>query len=175
MNQPGRILLCLVVTTMVIIIVYYSINENVLGQQEQQTTNYTDNLETMVQQNDRIIKQNDETAIQDRAGTYIGTIALLVSLSLVIYGFRLSHGGKITHKAKRHYQIIILSLVVPVLILIIIAWLAIGIQSEFLYPHYNIMASLLLIPALLVIVLMFKGTIVGDDQSTESANTKNER
>jgi uncharacterized membrane protein YeiB len=175
MNQPGRILLCLVVTTMVIIIVYYSINENVLGQQEQQTTNYTDNLETMVQQNDRIIEQNDETAIQDRAGTYIGTIALLVSLSLVIYGFRLSHGGKITQKAKRHYQIIILSLVVPVLILIIVAWLAIGIQSEFLYPHYNIMASLLLIPALLVIVLMFKGTIVGDDQSTDSANTKNER
>jgi uncharacterized membrane protein YeiB len=175
MNQPGRILLCLVVTTMVIIIVYYSINENVLGQQEQQTTNYTDNLETMVQQNDRIIEQNDETAIQDRAGTYIGTIALLVSLSLVIYGFRLSHGGKITQKAKRHYQIIILSLVVPVLILIIVAWLAIGIQSEFLYPHYNIMASLLLIPALLVIVLMFKGTIVGDDQSTGSANTKNER
>ncbi|HKG30182.1 MAG TPA: hypothetical protein VKA91_02830 [Nitrososphaeraceae archaeon] len=175
MNQPGRILLCLVVTTMVITIVYYSIDQNVLGQQEQQTTNYTDNLETMVQQNDRIIEQNDETAIQDRAGTYIGTIALLVSLSLVIYGFRLSHGGKITQKAKRHYQIIILSLVVPVLILIIIAWLAIGIQSEFLYPHYNIMASLLLIPALLVIVLMFKGTIVGDDQSTESANTKNER
>jgi heme/copper-type cytochrome/quinol oxidase subunit 2 len=175
MNQPGRILLCLVVTTMVIIIGYYSINQNVLGQQEQQTTNYTDNLETMVQQNDRIIEQNDETAIQDRAGTYIGTIALLVSLSLVIYGFRLSHGGKITQKAKRHYQIIILSLVVPVLILIIIAWLAIGIQSEFLYPHYNIMASLLLIPALLVIVLMFKGTIVGDDQSTDSANTKNER
>jgi hypothetical protein len=62
-----------------------------------------------------------------------------------------------------------------VLILIIVAWLAIGIQSEFLYPHYNIMASLLLIPALLVIVLMFKGTIVGDDQSTDSANTKNER
>jgi len=175
MNQPGRILLCLVVTTMVITIVYYSIDQNVLGQQEQQTTNYTDNLETMVQQNDRIIEQNDETAIQDRAGTYIGTSALLVSLSLVIYGFRLSHGGKITQKAKRHYQIIILSLVVPVLILIIIAWLAIGIQSEFLYPHYNIMASLLLIPALLVIVLMFKGTIVGDDQSTESANTKNER
>jgi uncharacterized membrane protein YeiB len=174
MNQAVRILLCLVVAT-VIIIVYYSINENVLGQQEQQPTNYTDSLETMIQQNDRIIEQNDETAIQDRAGTYIGTIALLVSLSLVIYGFQLSHGGKITQKAKRHYQIIILSLVVPVLILIIIAWLAIGIQSEFLYPHYNIMASLLLIPALLVIVLMFKGTIVGDDQSTESANTKNER
>src|SRR5215208_1819049 len=171
MNQPGRILLCLVVTTMVITIVYYSIDQNVLGQQEQQPTNNTDNLETMIQQNDRIIEQNDETAIQDRAGTFIGTIALLVSLSLVIYGFQLSHGGKITQKAKRHYQIIVLSLVLPVLILIIVAWLAIGIQNEFLYPHYNIMASLLLIPALLVIVLMFKGTIVGDDQSTESANT----
>jgi uncharacterized membrane protein len=175
MNQPGRIHLCLVVTTMVITIVYYSIDQNVLGQQEQQPTNFTDNLETMVQQNDRIIEQNDETAIQDRAGTFIGTIALLVSLSLVIYGFQLSHGGKITQKAKRHYQIIVLSLILPVLILIIVAWLAIGVQNEFLYPHYNIMTSLLLIPALIVIILMFKGSIIGGDQPTDSANTKNER
>ena len=172
MIQPVRILLCLFVAT-VIIIFYYSINENVLGQQ-QQPMNNTDNLETMIQQNDRIIEQNDETAIQDRAGTYIGTIALLVSLSLVIYGFQLSRGGKITQKAKRHYQIIILSLVVPVFILITVAWLAWSIQNEFLYPHYNIMASLLLIPALLVIILMFKGTIVGGDQPTDSANAKNE-
>jgi hypothetical protein len=115
----------------VIIIFYYSINENVLGQQEQQPTKNTDNLETMIQQNDRIIEQNDETAIQDRAGAFIGTIALLVSLSLVIYGFQLSHGGKITQKAKRHYQIIVLSLIVPVFTLIIVAWLAIGIHNEF--------------------------------------------
>jgi hypothetical protein len=170
MNQPGRILLCLVVAT-VIIIIYYSINENVLGQQ-QQPTNNTDSLETIIQQNDRIIHQNDETAIQDRAGAYIGTIALLVSLSLVIYGFQLSRGGKITQKAKRHYQIIILSLIVPVFILVAVAWFSL---EEFLYPHYNIMASLLLIPALLVIILMFKGTIVGGDQPTDLANTKNER
>ena len=169
MNQSGRILLCLVVTT-VIIIIYYSINENVLGQQQQQPTNNTDNLETMIQQNDRIIQQNDETAIQDRASTYIGTIALLVSLSLVIYGFQLSRGEKLTQKAKRHYHIIILSLIVPVFILVAVAWFAI---EEFLYPHYNIMASLLLIPAILVIILMFKGSIVGGDQLTDSANTKN--
>lgn len=173
MNQPERILLCLVVAT-AIIIFYYSINENVLGQQEQQPTNNTDNLETMIQQNDRIIEQNDETAIQDRAGTYIGTIALLVSLSLVIYGFQLSHGGKITQKAKRHYQIIVLSLIVPVIILITVASFAWSIHNEFLYPHYNIMASLLLIPALLVIILMFKGSIVGGDQPTDSSITKNE-
>jgi hypothetical protein len=172
MNQPGRILLCLVVAT-VIIIIYYSINENVLGQQQQPTDN-TDNLETIIRQNNRIIQQNDETAIQDRAGAYIGTIALLVSLSLVIYGFQLSRGGKITQKAKRHYQIIILSLVVPVFTLITVAWLAWGIQNEFLYPHYNIMVSLLLIPALLVIILMFRGTIVGGAQPTDSTNTKNE-
>jgi hypothetical protein len=172
MNQPVRILLCLVVAT-VIIIVYYSINENVLGQQ-QQPTNNTDNLETMIKQNERIIQQNDETAIQDRAGTYIGNIAILVSLSLVIYGFQLSHGGKITQKVKRHYQIIILSLVVPVFIFITVASLAWSIQNEFLYPHYNIMAYLLLIPASLVIILMFKGSIVGGDQPTDSANTKNE-
>ena len=172
MNQPGRILLCLVVAT-VIIIIYYSINENVLGQTTTTTTptNNTDNLETMIQQNDRIIQQNDETAIQDRAATYIGTIALLVSLSLVIYGFQLSRGEKLTQKAKRHYHIIILSLIVPVFILVAVAWFAI---EEFLYPHYNIMASLLLIPAILVIILMFKGTIVGEDQPTDSANTKNE-
>jgi len=172
MNLPGRILLCLVVTT-VIIIIYDSINENVLGQQ-QQPTNNTDNLETIIQQNNKIIQQNDETAIQDRAGTYIGTIALLVSLSLVIYGFQLSRGGQITQKAKRHFQIIILSLVVPVFILITVAWLAWSTKNEFLFPHYNIMVSLLIIPALLVIILMFKGAIVDDDQSTDSANTKNE-
>ena len=169
MNQPGRILLCLVVAT-AIIIIYCSINENVLGQQ-QLPTNNTNNLETIIQQNERIIEQNDETAIQDRAGSYIGTIALLVSLSLVIYGFQLSRGGKITQKTKLHYHIIILSLLVPVFILITVAWFAL---DEFLYPHYNIMASLLLIPALIVIILMFKGIIVGVDQPTDSANTKNE-
>jgi ABC-type spermidine/putrescine transport system permease subunit I len=173
MNQPGRILLCIVVAT-VIIIFYFSINENVLGQQEQQPTNNTDNLKTMIKQNERIIQQNDETAIQDRAGTYIGTIALLVSLSLVIYGFQLSHGGKISQNAKRHYQIIVLSLIVPVFILIIVGSLAWSVHNEFLYPHYNIMASLLLIPALIVIILMFKGSIIGGDQPTDSANTKNE-
>lgn len=129
--------------------------------------NNTDNLDTIIQQNNRIIQQNDETAIQDRADTYIDTIAILVSLSLVIYGFQLSRGGKITQKAKRHYQIIILSLVVPVFILIVVAWLAWSTENKFLYPHYNITISLLIIPALIVITLMFKG----DD---ESIDTKNE-
>jgi cytochrome bd-type quinol oxidase subunit 2 len=128
-------------------------NENV-SRQEQQPTNVTDTLETMIKQNERMIKQNDETAIQDRADTYIATTALLVSLSLVIYGFQISRQGQITQKAKRHYQIIILSLVVPVFILIIGAWLAI---DESLYPHYNLISSLILIPALIVTVLMFKG------------------
>ncbi len=172
MNLPGRILLWLVVTT-VISIIYYSINENVLGQQ-QQPANNTDNLETIIQQNTRIIQQNDETAIQVRADTYISTIALLVSIALVIYGFQLSRGGKITQKVKRHYQVIILSLVVPVFILVTAAWYAWSIENEFMYPHYNIMVSLLIIPALLVIILMFRGAIVGDDQSTDSANNKNE-
>ena len=89
----------------------------------------------------------------------------------MIYGFQLSHGGKITQKAKRHYHIIILSLLVPVFILIAVTWFAL---DEFLYPHYNIMASLLLIPAIIVIILMFKGIIVDVDQPTDSANTKNE-
>ena len=150
------ILLCFFVIATILFTFHINQNENATGQ-EQRAINNTDKLETMIKQNEKIIQQNDETAIQDRAGTYIGTIALLVSLSLVIYGFQISREGKITQKAKRHYQIIILSLVVPVFILITIAWLAWSIQNEFLYPHYNIMASLLLIPALIVTVLMFKG------------------
>lgn len=145
--------LCFLVIAMILITYYANENEDVKGQ-EQQPTNNTANLETMIKQNEKIIKQNDETAIQNRAGTYIGTIALLISLSLVIYGFQISRQEKITHKAKRHYQIIILSLVFPVIILIGAAWFA---MDESLYPHYNIMALLLLIPALIVTVLMFKG------------------
>ena len=131
----------------------YHTNENVTGQ-EQQPTNNTDNLETMIKQNEIIINQNDETALQDRADTYIATTALLVSLALVIYGFQISRHENISQKAKRHYQIIILSLVVPVFILITGAWLTI---DESLYPHYNLISSLILIPALIVTVLMFKG------------------
>ena len=112
-----------------------------------------DILERMIRQNERLIKQNDETADQDRADTFIGTIALLISLSLVIYGFQISSHENISQKAKRHYQVIIFSLIVPVFILIAVAWFSI---DESLYPHYNIMASLLLIPALIVSVLMFK-------------------
>lgn len=145
--------LCFLVIDMILITYYTNENEDVKGQ-EQQPTNNTANLETMIKQNEKIIKQNDETAIQNRAGTYIGTIALLISLSLVIYGFQISRQEKITQKAKRHYQIIILSLVFPVIILIGAAWFA---MDESLYPHYNIMALLLLIPALIVTVLMFKG------------------
>jgi hypothetical protein len=148
--------LCFFVIATILFTFHINENENATGQ-EQQPTDNTDKLETMIKQNEKIIQQNDETAIQDRAGTYIGTIALLVSLSLVIYGFQISREGKTTQKAKLHYQIIILSLVVPVFILIVIAWLAWSIQNEFLYPHYNIMASLLLIPALIVTILMFKG------------------
>lgn len=150
-----RILLYMVVAMMIITIYYYSINENVQGQ-EQQPTNNTDNLETIIQQNQRIIQQNDEAAIQERAGAYIGVVALLISLSLVIYGFQLSREGRITQNTRRHFRIIILSLVVPVFILIPIAWLT---SEEFLYPHYNIMTSLLLIPGLIVIIMMFRNII----------------
>ena len=150
MIQQSIQLCCLLLIAMILVTCHP--NEYVIGQ-EQKPTNITDNLETMIKQNERIIRQNDETAIQNRADTIIGTIALLISLSLVIYGFQISRQGKITQKAKRHYQIIILSLVVPVFILIIGAWFTI---DESLFPHYNIIASLLLIPALIVTVLMFK-------------------
>ena len=164
-----KILLSMVVCMMIIAIYHYSINENVQGQ-EQQPTNNTDNLETIIQQNQRIIQQNDEAAIQERAGTYIGVIALLISLSLVIYGFQLSREEKVTQKTKRHYRIIILSLVVPVFILIPVAWFT---SEEFLYPHYHIMTSLLLIPGLIMIIIIFRNVIAGDTQSTALGNTNN--
>lgn len=135
------------------IIITYHTNEIVSGQ-EQQPSNITESLETMIKQNERIIIQNDETAIQDRAGTFIATIALLISLSLVIYGFQISRHENLSQKAKRHYQVIILSLIAPVFILIAVAWFS---GHESLYPHYNILALLLLIPALIVSVLMYKG------------------
>ena len=103
-----------------VILITYHTDENVTGQ-EQQPTNNTNNLEKMIKQNERIIKQNDETAVQDRADTFIGTIALLISLSLVIYGFQISRHENISQKAKRHYQVIIFSLIVPVFILIAVA------------------------------------------------------
>jgi cytochrome bd-type quinol oxidase subunit 2 len=154
------------VAIMIVTIYYYSINENVEGQEQQPTKN-TDNLEIIIQQNQRIIQQNDEAAIQDRAGAYIGIIALLISLSLVIYGFQLSREGRITQKTKRHYRIIILSLVVLVFILIPVTWFTI---EEFLYPHYYIMTSLLLIPGLIVIIIMFRNIIVGYAQPTGLAS-----
>ena len=167
--EHRRILFCTAMVTLIITITNYTINKDVQG--EEQPTNNSDSLETMIEQNNRIIQQNDETAIQDRAGAFIGVIALLISLSLVIYGFQLSREGRITQRAKRHYHIIILSLVVPVFILIAVAWFAI---EEFLYPHYIIMISLLLIPGLIVIMLMFKGAIVGDESTppTSASTTK---
>ena len=94
-----------------VILITYHTDENVTGQ-EHQLVNNTDNLDTMIKQNERIIKQNDETAIQDRADMFIVTIALLISLLLVIYGFQISRHENISQKAKRHYQIIIFSLIV---------------------------------------------------------------
>lgn len=77
----------------------------------------------------------------------------------MIYGFQLSRGGKITKRSKRHYQLIILSLVIPVFILITASWFTI---EEFLYPHYHIMVTLLLIPGIVLLLLMFKGALVDD-------------
>lgn len=53
--------LCFLVIAMILITYYTNENDNVKGQ-EQQPTSIMDNLETMIKQIERIIKQNDETA-----------------------------------------------------------------------------------------------------------------
>jgi hypothetical protein len=63
-----------------------------------------DNLEKMIRQNERLIKQNDETAVQDRADTFIGTIALLISLSfvksLIMKTYHKKQKAKFKHKVE---------------------------------------------------------------------------
>jgi cytochrome bd-type quinol oxidase subunit 2 len=118
--------------------------------QEQQGNNISE-INEMNRNLERIYRHLDEDATQATVGTYIGTIAIFVSLALVIFGFQLSREGKLSRKSVTYCRALVLSLIIPVLILIGIAWFSL---EDFLYPDYLIIITLFLIPCAAVIFLM---------------------
>ena len=63
---------------------------------------------------ERIYQHLDEDATQTTVGTYISTVALFVSLALVIFGFQLSREGKLSRKSITYCRVLVLSLIIPV-------------------------------------------------------------
>jgi cytochrome bd-type quinol oxidase subunit 2 len=118
--------------------------------QEQRVNNISE-LDEINQSLERIYQHLDEDSVQATVNTYISTIAIFVSLALVIFGFQLSREGSLSRKSSVYTRVLVLSLVIPVLILIGNAWFEL---EDFLYPDYLIIISLFLIPCLAVIFLM---------------------
>ena len=104
-------------------------------------------LQTLIQQNEKLIQQNDDSSENALIGSYIGMLAFLTGLGLVIFGLQMSRGDKITPISRIYYRILILVLVLPVIGIIIFAFVN---QAN---PEYLGVISLLLIPACAVLVL----------------------
>ncbi len=118
--------------------------------QEQMVNNIRE-LDEINQNLERISQHLDEDSVQATVNTYISTIAIFVSLALVIFGFQISREGSLSRKASVYTRVLVLSLIIPVLILIGNAWFEL---EDYLYPDYLIIISLFLIPCLAVIFLM---------------------
>ena len=116
-----------------------------------QMINNTSEMSEVNRNLERIYQHLDEDSTQETVSTYIGTIALFVSLALVIFGFQLSREGRLSRKATVFTKVLVLSLILPVLFLTGIAWSEL---EDFLYPDYLIIISLFLIPCAAVIFLM---------------------
>jgi hypothetical protein len=104
-------------------------------------------LQTLIRQNEKLIQQNDDSSENAVIGSYIGMLAFLTGLGLVIFGLQMSRGDKITPISRIYYRILILVLVLPVIGIIIFAYLN---QAN---PDYLGVISLLLIPAVAVLTL----------------------
>jgi hypothetical protein len=130
---------------------------------QDQLINNTREINEINKNLERIYQHLDEDAEQATVDTYIGTIALFVSLALVIFGFQLSREGRLTRKAFMYTRVLVLSLISPVIILIGVAWFEL---EDFLYPDYLIITSLFLIPCAAVIFLMLTYSI-GVNTSTK--------
>jgi hypothetical protein len=130
---------------------------------QDQLINNTREINEINKNLERIYQHLDEDAEQATVDTYIGTIALFVSLALVIFGFQLSREGMLTRKAFMYTRVLVLSLISPVIILIGVAWFEL---EDFLYPDYLIITSLFLIPCAAVIFLMLTYSI-GVNTSTK--------
>ncbi|HZD36758.1 MAG TPA: hypothetical protein VE130_16255 [Nitrososphaeraceae archaeon] len=104
-------------------------------------------LQTLIRQNEKLMQQNDDSSENALIGSYIGMLAFLTGLGLVIFGLQMSRGDKITPISRIYYRILILVLVLPVIGIIIFAYIA---RPD---PEYLGVISLLLIPAVAVLIL----------------------
>lgn len=103
--------------------------------------------EKLIQLDEKLIQQNDDASESALIGSYIGMLAFLTGLALVIFGLQMSRGDKITPISRIYYRILILVLVLPVIGIIIFAF------ANQANPEYLGVISLLLIPAGAVLVL----------------------
>lgn len=104
-------------------------------------------LRKLIEQNEILIQQNVDSSESAVIGSYIGMLAFLTGLALVIFGLQMSRGDKITPTSRLYYRILILVLILPVIGLIIFAYI------NRANPDYLGVATLLLIPAVSVLVL----------------------
>ena len=151
-----------ILVTFIGILISYSA-QGVMAQEQKE-----DNISGINEVNrnlERIYQHLDEDATQTTVGTYIGTVALFVSLALVIFGFQLSREGKLSRKSITYCRVLVLSLIIPVLILIGVAWFSL---EDFLYPDYLIIISLFLIPCAAVIFLMTTFYTGGNESNNSS-------
>jgi lysylphosphatidylglycerol synthetase-like protein (DUF2156 family) len=120
-------------------------------------------LERIIEQNDdqlrsleRIIEQNDGSSVNSIYSSYIGMMAFLVGIALVIFGFQLSRAEKATPTARRAYRVLILALLVPVVSIFLYAISPFSRAGE-THSEYLGVASLLMIPTVAVLALMASG------------------
>jgi Ca2+/Na+ antiporter len=133
--------------------------QNVIGQANGDVSSITLNDTTadqIVRSLERIIEQNDGSSLNSLFSSYIGMMAFLVGIALVIFGFQLSRAEKVTPTARRAYRILILALLVPVVVIFIYAISPFSRAGE-MHTQYLGVASLLMIPTVAVLALMASG------------------
>ena len=111
------------------------------------TNEILNDLQKLIEQNERLIQQKIDSSESAVIGSYLGMLAFLTGLALVIFGLQMSRGDKITATSRLYYRVLILVLILPVIGLII--WASINRAN----PDYLGVATLLLIPAVAVLVL----------------------
>lgn len=103
---------------------------------------------------EKIIEQNDNSSRNGAISSYIGMMAFLVGLALVIFGLQMSRSDRLTPVAKKYYKILILALILPVIGLLLYAFITLGGT----HSSYLGVAALLMIPAGSVLILMVRRT-----------------
>lgn len=135
--------------------------QNVIGQQSASdnvgsvTINDT-TADQIVRSLERIIEQNNGSSLNSIYSSYIGMMAFLVGIALVIFGFQLSRAEKASPTARRAYRVLILALLVPVVSIFIYAVSPFSRAGE-THSEYIGVASLLMIPTVAVLALMASG------------------